>query len=54
MTADYCATALKRFDGPNLASSEVEYESYQRRVRRAVNLDLVPGMPDHAFPLKTF
>ena len=47
------------------AASEVEYEGYDGRLRRmgfdhaviacgsSVNLDLVPGMSDHAFPLKS-
>ena len=49
----------------NHAASEVEYEGYDGRLRRmgfdhaviacgsSVNLDLVPGMSDHAFPLKS-
>jgi len=49
----------------NPAASEVEYEGYDGRVHRmpfdhavlacgaAVNLTLVPGMADHAFPLKS-
>ena len=47
------------------AASEVEYEGYDGRLRRmgfdhvviacgsSVNLNLVPGMADHAFPLKS-
>lgn len=47
------------------AASEVEYEGYDGSLRRmgfdhaviacgsSVNLDLVPGMSDHAFPLKS-
>ncbi len=47
------------------AASEVEYEGYDGRLRRmgfdhaviacgsSVNLNLVPGMSDHAFPLKS-
>ena len=47
------------------APSEVEYEGYDGRLQRmgfdhaviacgsSVNLDLVPGMSDHAFPLKS-
>jgi len=49
----------------HLATSEVEYEGYDSRPGRmafdhavlacgtAVNLNLVPGMADHAFPLKS-
>ena len=49
----------------DLAASEMEYESYDGRLRRmpfdqaviacgaAVNLALVPGMAEHAFPLKS-
>ncbi|MEX5214563.1 MAG: FAD-dependent oxidoreductase [Nitrospiraceae bacterium] len=49
----------------DLAASEVEYEGYDGRQNRmafdhavlacgtAVNLSLVPGMADHAFPLKS-
>ncbi|HSE57352.1 MAG TPA: FAD-dependent oxidoreductase [Nitrospiraceae bacterium] len=49
----------------DLAASEVEYEGYDGRPGRmsfdhavlacgtAVNLTLVPGMADHAFPLKS-
>jgi len=49
----------------DLATSEVEYERYDARLGRvtfdqvvlacgtAVNLSLVPGMADHAFPLKS-
>lgn len=48
-----------------LSASEVEYEGYDGRLRRmgfdhaviacgsSVNLNLVPGMADHAFPLKS-
>ena len=53
---------VRRID---LAASEVEYEGYDGRLRRmgfdhaviacgsSVNLALVPGMADHAFPLKS-
>lgn len=53
---------VRRID---LSASEVEYEGYDGRLRRmgfdhaviacgsAVNLTLVPGMADHAFPLKS-
>jgi NADH dehydrogenase len=53
---------VRRID---LSTSEVEYEGYDGRLRRmafehaviacgsAVNLNLVPGMADHAFPLKS-
>lgn len=49
----------------DLAASEVEYEGYDGRVNRmpfdhtviacgaSVNLTMVPGMADHAFPLKS-
>ncbi len=49
----------------NLATSEVEYEGYDGRLCRmafdhavlacgtAVNLSMVPGMADHAFPMKS-
>ena len=53
---------VRRID---LSASEVEYEGYDGRLRRmrfdhaviacgsSVNLNLVPGMADHAFPLKS-
>jgi NADH dehydrogenase len=59
----HCRTEeVRRIDLP---SSEAEYESYDGRLRRmpfdqaviacgaAVNLALVPGMAEHAFPLKS-
>ncbi|HET6675849.1 MAG TPA: FAD-dependent oxidoreductase [Nitrospiraceae bacterium] len=59
----HCRTEeIRRIDP---AASEVEYESYNGRLRRmtfdqaviacgaAVNLTLVPGMAEHAFPLKS-
>jgi NADH dehydrogenase len=59
----HCRTEeVRRIDH---AASEVEYEGYDGRLRRmrfdhaviacgsSVNLNLVPGMSDHAFPLKS-